>query len=93
LRPHGPKPNLRCPRNGKWTGLGFILKPGPAVCPYQPLDALWVTGKAAPVVSTSPDTGQQGGSRLPRAASRCAHALPGMVVRAYLWCFNFYEKV
>ncbi len=69
------QPNLRCPRNGKWTNL---------------LDSASITatersgqtlGKAMEVASTSPDTGQQGGCT--PACGRTAHALSGTTVRAF----------
>jgi hypothetical protein len=55
------EPNLRCPRNGKWTRR------------KAPLSSLslsvfdYALGKAMEVESTSPDTGQHGG-----CARKCA---------------------
>ena len=76
--PHSP-PNLRCPRNGKQTSMGFDPAP---LSSHKPLGALkQATGKAMKVASASPDTGQQGGA--PARACREAHALSGKAVRAF----------
>jgi vitamin B12 transporter len=68
-KPSRGKPNLRCPRNGKWTRRKAPLPSMATGCPEQ------AAGKAMEVVSTSPDTGQRGG-RAP-ARDRDVHALAG----------------
>lgn len=57
------KPNLRCPRNGKWTHRKAPL-------PSQPLSVFeHALGKAMEVDSISPDTGQHGGCALKKRAT------------------------
>jgi len=52
------QPNLRCPRNGKWTNRQDLA---PITATERSEQTL---GKAMEVASTSPDTGQQGGCTL-----------------------------
>jgi hypothetical protein len=73
-----PHSNQRCPRNGKWTGLACQSAPTFVLLPLDPFGF----GKATKVVSTSPDTGQQGGFAF--YARPCAQALSGKAVRAEL---------
>jgi len=68
-------PNLRCPRNGKWTNRKILL-------PSRPLGVLATFGKAMAVDSISPDTGQHGGCTLEQVCSRDAQALSGTTARA-----------
>ena len=69
-------PNLRCPRNGKWTGLRApLLSDGH----WAREPRTWEGGRSC---SISPDTGQQGGGA-PRARHRDAHAPAGKPVRAF----------
>ncbi len=48
------QPNLRCPRNGKWTSQATPLS-------TPPLDAFNRIWEGLISSATSPDTGQQGG--------------------------------
>jgi len=52
------QPNLRCPRNGKWT---HLFDAALIIVTERSEHAL---GKAIKVDSTSPDTGQHGGCAL-----------------------------
>ena len=69
------EPNLRCPRNGKWTNLQIQLS-------SQPLGVITRAWEGLARRSISPDTGQQGGCTF--SCSLDANALAGNPGRAFM---------